>query len=818
MHGDLDRYRQRRNRDKTPEPIPDNGGAADSGNGIRQRGPGGQRFVVQEHRARRLHWDFRLERDGVLVSWAVPKGVPAEPGPQRLAVQTEDHPLEYATFSGDIPRGEYGAGHVDIWDEGSYRTHKWDDRHIEVSLRGRRLEGRYLLIRTDESLWLLRCLSLSAPEMAEPLPDLLAPMMAVSGELPVDHPEAESLWAYEFKWDGVRALVSVADRQVRSWGRNVTEMAGRYPELQHFADVVGARRLLVDGELVAFDSAGRPSFGALQQRMHLRDRSQIARMASEVPVTYLIFDLLHLDGRSLLDEGYRQRRALLESAISAGAAWLVPPSFAGDPDQGVAVQQASRDQGLEGVIAKRLDSRYLPGKRSPNWVKVPNIATQEVVIGGWREGAGRLRGQLGAMLLGVPDRATSRGRSSRQPKRHGLTYIGDVGTGFSETERGDLTRLLRSAERAASPFTTSVPPDRARGAHWVSPIVVGEVQFRAWTADGRLRHASWRGLRSDKGPAQVYRDTQEPEGQLADAVEAQVDGRRLRLSNLGKELYPEAGLTKGEVIDYYRQVAPVLLPHLSDRVLTMFRCPDGIDGKGFFDKNARRHAPEWVRTVTVSMSEQTESDPPGYAVLDDVAGMIWAANLPAIEHHVPQWKVGPRGGRRPPDLLVFDLDPGAPAGIVECGEVAVLLRDRLAADGLDSYVKTSGSKGLQVYSPVSTTRSEQTSDYARALARELTSSRPEAVIDTMTRSLRAGKVLVDWSQNNPAKTTVAPYSLRARAGAGVSTPVSWQEVEGCRHERDLRFDYRDALDRVADLGDLFAPLQSSGRKLPGSKP
>jgi len=302
---------------------------------------------------------------------------------------------------------------------------------------------------------------------------------------------------------------------------------------------------------------------------------------------------------------------------------------------------------------------------------------------------------------------------------------------------------------------------------------------------------------------------------MAGTVEVRVGDRRLRLSNLDKVLYPDIGATKRDVVDYYRQVAPVLLPHLADRALTMFRCPNGVGGTGFYDKNARRHAPDWVRTVAVSMSEQTESDPPGYAVLDDVAGLVWAANLAALELHVPQWKLGPRGGLRTPDLLVFDLDPGAPAGIVECCAVALWLRGRLAADGLDSCVKTSGSKGLQVYSAVETTGAQQTRTYARELAAQLTASRPQQVIDTMTRSRRAGKVLLDWSQNNRAKTTVAPYSLRARADASVSTPITWQEVADCRAVADLRFDFRDVPGRIERYGDLMAPLLEPGPKLPG---
>lgn len=301
---------------------------------------------------------------------------------------------------------------------------------------------------------------------------------------------------------------------------------------------------------------------------------------------------------------------------------------------------------------------------------------------------------------------------------------------------------------------------------------------------------------------------------MASTVTVRVEDRELRLSNLEKELFPDVGLTKAGVIDYYRQVAPVLLPHLADRVATFYRCPNGVGQPGFFDKDAARYAPSWVRTVAVSTSDPPEQDPPGYAVLRGLPDLVWAANLAALELHVPQWTVGPRGGRRTPNLLVFDLDPGAPATIMECCRVALLLRDRLASDGLTGYAKTSGSKGLQVYVPVTTKRTDETNVYARALAEELTGRYADDVVAKMTKSLRAGKVLVDWSQNNPAKTTVAPYSLRARAEATVSTPVTWEEVAACEAAEELRFDTADVVDRVDRLGDLMAPLLTPGPRLP----
>ncbi|MGI8647905.1 MAG: ATP-dependent DNA ligase [Acidimicrobiales bacterium] len=297
-------------------------------------------------------------------------------------------------------------------------------------------------------------------------------------------------------------------------------------------------------------------------------------------------------------------------------------------------------------------------------------------------------------------------------------------------------------------------------------------------------------------------------------VTVHVDGHKLALSNLDKELYPEVGLTKAGVIDYYRRVASVLLPHLVNRTLTMFRCPDGVGKPGFFDKNAARHAPSWLRTCAISASPGGGEDPPGYALINDLAGLVWVANLAGVELHVPQWTIGPRGGRRLPDLLVFDLDPGAPATIVQCCAVALRLRERLAADGLTSYAKTSGSKGMQLYAPVQVSAPERTSAYAHTIANELAVQCPDAVISRMTRSLRPGKVFIDWSQNNPAKTTVAPYSLRARPCATVSTPVTWEEVAACRVPDELSFTYQDVLTRIADSGDLMEPLLLQGPRLP----
>jgi bifunctional non-homologous end joining protein LigD len=475
---DLGEYRRRRDPRRTPEPVPE-GPVAPTGND--------DRFVVHEHHARRLHWDVRLERGGVLVSWAVPRGLPAQPGVVRLAVHTEDHPLEYATFEGEIPRGEYGAGLMKIWDAGQYETKLWTDDKVEITLHGGRVDGRYVFLRRSEN-WLVRRVDPAQRPDWQPPPEELAPMLATAGTLP---PVAEDeAWGYEFKWDGVRALLWSTEGRVRLASRTGADVTATYPELRGVGEQLGSTEVLLDGEIVAL-TGGRPSFAALQRRMHVTDAAQARRLAERHPVTLLVFDLLHLDGRPCLDLPYRQRRRLLDGLELRGPHWQTPRHYAGG---GAEVLAASREQGLEGVVAKRLESAYRPGRRSGDWIKVARVTTQEVVVGGWRPGTGRREGVLGSLLLGVPD------------GDGGLRYVGAVGTGFTDTDLEVLSRKLAGLGRRTSPFATPVPADRARGAHWVRPDLVGEVVFREWTGDGRLRMASWRGLRADKRPEDVAAD------------------------------------------------------------------------------------------------------------------------------------------------------------------------------------------------------------------------------------------------------------------------------------------------------------------------
>jgi bifunctional non-homologous end joining protein LigD len=446
-------------------------------------------FVIQEHHATALHWDFRLERDGVLVSWAVPKGLPLDPATNHLAVHTEDHPLEYATFEGEIPEGEYGGGQVILWDRGTYECEKWTDREVKVTLHGDRVSGRYVLFKTGnrDRDWMVHRMD-PPPEDFAPMPDLVRPMLAVLRDTV---PRDDDKYGYEFKWDGVRAIVYVSGGRPRVLSRNDRDVTGSYPELRALAESLGSRQAVLDGEIVAFGPDGRPSFEALQARMHVTNAAQVRRLTSSTPVTFLVFDVLHLDGRSLLDEPYDERRRVLESLELSGPSWQTPPWFRGG---GTAVLEASKQQGLEGVVAKRLDSRYYAGKRSDRWLKVKNLRTQEVVVGGWKPGEGRRKGAFGSLLIGVPD-------------ENGLRYVGHVGTGFTDRMLRDLEAELAALRRDESPFATTVPREHARDARWVEPRLVGEVRFTEWTREGILRHPAWRGLRPDKSPDEVTRES-----------------------------------------------------------------------------------------------------------------------------------------------------------------------------------------------------------------------------------------------------------------------------------------------------------------------
>jgi bifunctional non-homologous end joining protein LigD len=782
----LETYKAKRDFKTTPEPA-----------GAEAEQSEQPRFVVQEHHARRLHWDLRLEHDGALASWAIPNGIPQEPKENRKAVRTEDHPLEYLDFHGEIPKGEYGAGTMTIWDRGTYECETWNDKKVTVVFHGEKLRGRYALFRTgDASDWMIHRMDPAEPGR-EPMPEHIVPMMAKLANLPRE----EERFGFEIKWDGVRAIAYMRPGRIHLESRNLLDITAQYPELRGLTGALGSHETVLDGEIVAFDSEGRPSFERLQQRMHQTSESVIRRRMKSHPVTYVIFDLLYLDGHSLMEEPYTERRRRLEELELDGDHWQTP---AYSPGNGKALLQATVEKGLEGLVAKRLDSRYEPGKRGGAWLKIKNKASQELVIGGWEPGEGRRRDRIGALLLGFYEEGQ-------------LRYAGKVGTGFTEKTLDDLARRLKPLERKTSPFSGLPPPPRR--AIFVEPELVAEIEFTEWTPERMLRHPSFKGLREDKEAEEVVAEQVQEAAiervkELADGkVLVRVEGRELKLSNLDKVLYPKTGFTKGDLIDFYVRIAPVLLPHLHGRPLTLKRYPDGVEGQHFYEKRCPAHRPDWVQTASIwSDRHGKEID---YCLAQDLPTLVWLANLADIELHT---SLSMAEEMQRPTAMVFDLDPGEPADIVDCCQVGVWIRGMLGQLGLESHAKVSGSKGLQVYVPLNSEETyDQTKPFAKAVAETLEKQFPDRVVSRMTKKIRPGKVLVDWSQNDDYKTTVSVYSLRARERPTVSAPVRWEEVEAVLESEDrdsLVFEAGRLLERVDEEGDLFAPVLTRGQELP----
>ncbi len=458
----LTKYRNKRDAKRTPEPVP-----------ASKPKPGkNNRFVIQEHHARRLHYDLRLERNGVLVSWAVPKNLPDTPSVNHLAVHTEDHPLEYLTFEATIPKGQYGAGKMVIWDTGTYEAEKFRDNEVILTLHGKRISGRYALIQTDGDQWLAHRMK----DQESPTVKDLAPMLATLGT--VDR-LTRTEWSFEGKWDGYRLLLESDHGEMRLMSRSGRDVTREYPRLQAVADALADHRVVLDGEVVALDESGVPSFSEMQNRVRA------------TRIQFWAFDVLQLDGTSLLRAAYRDRRRVLETLAAANDALIVPDLLPGDGPEALAY---SRKRRWEGVVAKRWNSTYQPGRRSRSWIKAKNWYTQEVVIGGWRQGTGGRTSQIGALLMGIPE-------------SDGLRFVGRVGTGFTEKELGRIKKILAPLHTDESPFAATLSKQDAKGVTFVRPELVGEVRYSELTGDGRLRHPSWRGLRPDKTPAEIELET-----------------------------------------------------------------------------------------------------------------------------------------------------------------------------------------------------------------------------------------------------------------------------------------------------------------------
>jgi bifunctional non-homologous end joining protein LigD len=821
-------YRAKRDADRTPEPF-----GAD-----RADRPG--LFVVQQHAARRLHYDLRLEWRGVLLSWAVPRGPSLDPTEKRLAVQVEDHPVEYADFEGVIPEGNYGAGAVIVWDLGRWRPAEDPDEGLQqgkllFDLEGYKLRGRFTLVRTGGRKkpagrdWLLikkpdafasdavdphadvsvlsgltvderrdgsprlaglaRAIEKSGAPHREFSASALSPMLAERIDAPFSDPD----WLFEVKYDGYRMIGAQEGGAGLLFTRNGRPAANRFPEIARALAALPLERVILDGEVALTDAEGRPSFARLQQRAALSSPSEIQSAMIANPVSYFAFDLLAFGAHDLRDVPLRTRKEWLAQLVPPRGPLRLAPWFAA---RGEAVYAEIRARRLEGMVAKRLDSPYRSG-RSPLWKKLRLLASDDFVIVGYTAARG---GRSGFGALHLASHVNGE-----------LRYFGRVGSGFRDEELISLRAALDALVRPTPACVGAVP--QTRGNVWVEPRLVGEVSFTEVTRAGSLRHPLWIGLREDKEPSECGREgleAAEVEPPIEPVEQTGAVERAVPFTNLEKVFWPDDDATKGDLIDYYRRIAPWLLAYLRDRPLVMTRYPDGIAGKSFFQKDAPAWVPDWVRTEQM-WSEHAEREV-NYFVCDDLESLLYVINMGTIPLHVWSSRVA---DLQHPDWCILDLDPkGAPFRdvVAIANEIRAICREL----ALPAFPKTSGSSGLHVLIPLGGQLTfEQCRMLAELLARLVVQRRPE--IATIARNVRAreGKVYVDFLQNGHGRLLVAPFSVRPLPSAPVSMPLRWSEVNGRLDPR--RYTIRNAVARMRRLdSDPLTPVLARAPDLAGA--
>ena len=801
-------YSRKRDFARTPEPQADAPVSA------------GTRFVVQRHEARRLHYDLRLEIGGTLKSWAVPKGPTLDPKQKRLAVQVEDHPLEYGDFEGTIPAGNYGAGVVNIWDSGTYETlgemkteQQLERGDFKFRLHGDKLMGNFALVRMKNSKkneWLLlkkpdfaaqegwnaedhlepvrsRSADLSLIAGAKPaaMPDRIGPMLATLARAVPEGGE----WTYEIKWDGFRGLCFLSGGKLRIESRNGHLLNRQFPELEHLA--ISAETAILDGEIVAYDANGRPSFSLMQQRTGFAS----GEARSRAPVSLVAFDLLYLTGYDLREVALSERQRLLRSVVRAGTHLRISESF---PGNGERVLQAAREHGLEGVVAKRLDSKYESG-RSRSWIKVKFATQQEFVICGYTIGR---RKPFSSLVLGYYDNGT-------------LTWAGNVGTGFTEKL---LSEIYRQLEKLASKKSLFALPPEISDVTWVTPKLVCTVRYTGWGADNHLRAPVFVGMRPDVDARDCVREstTASPDPPVDEAkllpagkaeVTLDVEGRQLKFTNLKKVFYPADSYTKRDLINYYHDVAPLLVPHLAGRPLSLKRYPNGIAGDYFFQKDAPPSFPPWLHAEKIAADKKAPAK--RYVICDDEATLLYLANLGCIDQNPWYSRVGTLDC---PDFMVLDLDPYF-CGFDRIVEAAQLVRRKLADLELEGYPKTTGGDGMHVYVPIAAAYSyEQVRTLAEIVARLVIAERPELFTTPRAVTQREkGRMYFDYLQISRGKTISAPYVLRAHDKAPVATPLRWSEVRPGLSPLD--FTLANVRARFQHLGDIFAPVLANSQRL-----
>jgi bifunctional non-homologous end joining protein LigD len=765
----LQEYRRKRDPKKTSEPF--------SSKKKRGKQP---IFVIQRHDARRLHYDFRLERNGALASWAVPKGVPLEPGQRALAVHVEDHPLDYASFEGEIPKGQYGAGSVEIWDSGTYELlEEKKDGGLTVHLHGKRLEGIWTLVPAhldgDEKNWLLLKKRADGARQSGPAREY-SPMLATLSEPQV--PKGPG-WLFEVKWDGYRALAYVSQSEARLTSRRGNDLTQRFATVaKEVPKAVKTPNCVLDGEVCALDEQGRSSFSLMQQGK------------PGTPIVYFVFDVLEVEGEPLVDLPLTERRKRLEKLLDRRNKTVRLSEVFED---GEALYTAAKQQRLEGIMAKRADSRYAVGRRTRDWLKVKTHGRQEFIIAGYTKGQGRRAGTLGSLVLAV----------RRGPT---LEYVGNVGTGFTGGEIEKLLEKLRPLVRKTPPFkeVPKLPKVRKGDVVWVEPKLVCEVEFAEWTHDGHLRAPSYQGLRDDKAAEDVHRERPIDE-------EIRIGKRVLKLSNLDKPFWPDEGITKGDLLAYYQAVASVLVPHLKDRPFTLRRYPDGITGNSFFQKDAPKGMPEWISTARIQVTSRDRPRTKRWInapLVNDELALLWMANMACIDMNAWYSRVDKLDR---PDFVLFDLDPSPDVGFEETVEVALHVKEALDALGLVSFAKTSSAEGMHVLVPIERRHTyDDTRRFSEIVAGAIARSYPKLATTQWSKAKRRG-VLIDANQNGEGKTIASAYSVRPRPGAPVSTPLRWEEVKPGLDP--AQFTMEVVQQRVAQHGDLFEGVLTTRQRL-----
>lgn len=811
----LDKYREKRSASETPEPF----GAHTLTGAITT----GKLFVVQQHAARNLHWDLRLEYGGVLKSWAVPKGPSLNPEDKRFAAHVEDHPIDYADFEGRIPDGNYGAGHVIVWDRGTYveledfasgfekgkllfefKGHKLRGRFTLVQMKGRNNKGNEWLLIKEHDEWVSETYppddsiysGLTVEEMEEPAKvgkrlttrirrlkpkptqtDALSvkPMLARSGE-PFDRKD----WIFEIKYDGYRLMIEKDGEKIVLRSRNGHDLTAGFPELAMAAERMPFDQMVIDGEVVVHDERGIPSFSLLQQRARLRGEIAVNRAAIHQPVTYYSFDLLQAQHYDLRELPLTKRKELLASVLpSAG-----PIRFSDHIAQhGRQVFDSMTGLGLEGVVGKRADSTYRSG-RSDDWIKVRAQRTGDFVLAGWTPNKSNAD-DIGAIVV-----AEYRGDQ--------LVYTGRVGSGLGGAARAELVAAMAD-------LGTGTPLADGDKYNWVEPKLVVEVAYKEYTRDGFLRHPVYQRIRFDKQPVECVSVFDDPTPVEIQPVEEHV----VEVTNRKKVFFPEKELTKGDLVDYYEAVAPWMLPYLIDRPLVLTRFPDGIHGKSFYQRNAPDFVPDWVKRETLwSESEEREES---YFLVQDAASLKYLANMGAIPIHAWHSRIS---DLEHPDWCVLDLDPKA-APFSDVVEVAKMIRDLLEEIDLPGFLKSSGASGLHILIPLERKLTHsQSRTLGELLARVIVQRRND--ICTITRSVRKrdNKVYIDYMQNGHGQLLVAPLSVRAEPAASVSMPLKWSELNG--RLSNSRFHIKNAINRLKRNGDPMLPLLTTQTDLEGA--